>query len=642
MSEAETGEASAADTTPAETTPAETTAAETTAAETTVAETTALTSRWSRLDGAIRREILVGLALLLSYGLFQQVPVWNEYSRYDLVRALAENGTTQIDPYRGNTGDTAFFEGHYYSDKPPGSALLGVPVYLALTFTSNALGTGTPDPLAAVEALAFVVSGVFTVLLVLLLLRFLRPYVGERWAFVISLGYGLGSMAFPFATMLFGHAASSFFLFAAFYLLWRWRVDAEPWRPMLAGFLAGWAVLTEIPTVLGVAILALYALWLGRGVAARFVAGGIPLLLVMMGYDWVSFGGPFNIGYQYATNFGEQNRQGIVSVVWPSFSTTLDLLIGPRGLVRLAPWFAFAPLGLLAYRQRTLRAEIVVAGAICVAFLTYNSGALNPFGGWTPGPRYLLPALPFAAMLVALAPAVLRPIIASLIAVAAVVFFVATVTMPNAPELYADPLFDLWLPRFLSHEIAQTIGWLRWGMPGVQPLLALVIGLGLATAGILATFRATAERVSLAVAVALAVLIVAFAFPLWPVTPLGLGVSAARPAGSIAIAEVGVTPVITRDIADARIWAQLENIGPAIDGTRVVFTVFGADGTLAWSSWHANVSWRQGERQRLAVDWDTRGVSPGDYRVGVSIVSEADQRIVFANAPNASVAQVLP
>jgi hypothetical protein len=169
-----------------------------------------------------------------------------------------------------------------------------------------------------------------------------------------------------------------------------------------------------------------------------------------------------------------------------------------------------------------------------------------------------------------------------------------------------------------------------------------VVGLGLAAAGVLATLRASAERVSPAVALALAVLIVAFAFPLWPVTPLTLGVSASRPAGSIAIAEVGVTPVITGDIDNARIWAQLENIGPAIDGTRVVFAVFNADGTIAWSSWHANVSWREGERQRLAVDWDTRKVTPGEYRVAVSIVSEADQKIVYAAALSASVVQVRP
>ena len=349
---------------------------------------------WPRLEVPALREIILALALLFCYGFFRQVPAWNEYSRYDLVQALVQDGTTSIDRYHENTGDKAFYDGHYFSDKAPGTAFLGVPIYVLLALGSEAAGAGAPDPETAVHALAFGVSGVATALLVLLLLRFLRPTVGERWALVISLGYGFGSLAFPFGAMFFGHAASAFFLFASFYLLWRWRADGRAWRPLLAGFLAGWAVITEIPVVLGVAVLGGYALWLGRGHALRFVAGGIPVALVFAAYNWISFGGPFDIGYQYATLFGEQNRQGIVSIVWPSWATAAELLVGPRGLLRLAPWFLLAPLGMLAYRRRAVRAEVVVSVAVCVVFLVYNSGALNPLRGVDARPTLPSPGAP--------------------------------------------------------------------------------------------------------------------------------------------------------------------------------------------------------------------------------------------------------
>lgn len=601
-------------------------------------------SRWSRFDARVRREIILALVLLFAYGFFQQVPSWNEYSRYDLVRALVEDGTTRIDRFQENTGDKAFYDGHFYSDKAPGTALMGVPVYLLLTASYSVAGAGTPDPLIAVQALAFVESGVFTVLLVLLLLRFLRPAVGERWALVISLGYGLGSIAFPFATMFFGHAASAFFLFASFYLLWRWRADHRPWRPLLAGFLAGCAVITEIPVVLGVAMLGLYALWLGRGQALRFVLGGVPIAVALMTYNWLTFGGPFSLGYQYATLFSEQNRQGIVSIVWPSWTTTADLLVGPRGLIRLAPWFGMAPLGILAYRRQAVRAEVVVCVAICGAFLAYNSGALNPFGGWTPGPRYLLPALPFAAVLVALAPSIFRPIIASLIAVAVAFIFVATVTMPNAPEMFRDPLSELWLPRLLNRDIAQTIAWPRWGFHGIQPLLVLVFTVAAAGAALLAPFRSrpAAGRLTGFVAGALVLLIVAFSLPFWPSKAFALSGSQERPVGSIAIVEVGVTPVTTDGTAKSIIWTQVENRGPAFDGTRVVFTVLTPDGQPTWSAWYANISWREGERKRLSVEWDPRDVPPGDYRVDVSVVSDAPRTTVYSRADDAGVVHVRP
>src|SRR5450759_960289 len=242
------------------------------AVEPAVPETPGRTARrWLRLDARARREIIVALALLFCYGFFRQVPAWNEYSRYDLVRALVEDGTTRIDRLEQNTGDKAFYNGHYYSDKTPGTAFLGVPVYRLLTLTSTGSGAGTPDPLTAVQALAFVESGIPTVLVVLLLLRLLRPTVGEGWALLISLGYGLGSIAFPFATMFFGHAASAFFLFAAFYLLWRWRADRGAWRPALAGFLAGWAVMVELSTMLGVLVLLAYALGNSRQTGRRLL-----------------------------------------------------------------------------------------------------------------------------------------------------------------------------------------------------------------------------------------------------------------------------------------------------------------------------------------------------------------------------------
>ncbi len=63
--------------------------------------------------GIIPRRVILALLLLVFYGFFRQVPAWNEYSRYDLVVALVDDGTTRIDRYHENTGDKAFYNGHY-------------------------------------------------------------------------------------------------------------------------------------------------------------------------------------------------------------------------------------------------------------------------------------------------------------------------------------------------------------------------------------------------------------------------------------------------------------------------------------------------------------------------------------------------
>jgi len=613
--------------------------------------------RWHRLDPPGRREIILALALLLVYGFFRQVPAWNEYSRYDLVRAIVEDGTTNIDRYQENTGDKAFYKGHYYSDKAPGTAFLGVPVYLLLTFSSSVSGSGIPDPLTTVQALAFAVSGIPTVLLVLLLFRFLRPAVGEGWALTISVGFGLGSIAFPFATMFFGHAASSFFLFAAFYVLWRARaVDYAPRRYVLAGFMAGWAALVDLSAMIGVLALLAYAVvdappagrrlprasW--RTLSMVICGGAIPAALLLT-YNWASFGGPLSLGYSNLASggFAEGMRQGILGVTWPKSEVLADLLFGPRGLVRLAPWFIVAPAGLFAARGRGLRREVLLSMGIVLAFLGFNAGYYLPFGGWTPGPRFLAPALPFAAILVALAPSVLRPLVAPLMAVAVAVFFIATVTMPNAPEMYDDPLYELWLPRLLNREIADTIAWLRWGLQGTRPLIVLGLSIAVAATAMGATLLSSAagRRLSSVLAGVLVLLIATFAFPFAPMRAVTLAIDgpSLQAVQSVAIVEVGVTPVLTADQQKSAIWAQMENRGSALEDTRVVFTAFAPDGNAVWSAWYADVDWADGERRRVKMEWDTRSVRNGLYRTEVRVVS-SDLQIVYASAYNADLVRV--
>ena len=477
---------------------------------------------WSNVGIRARRELLLVAALLFCYGFFQQQPAWNEYSRSDTIRALVDQGTTRIDRYQDNTGDKAFFQDHWYSDKAPGTALIGAPIYALEKLTASLAGQGTLSDQTAVQGLAFVESGIATAVLVLLLVRLLAPLVGEGWAFVVGIAYGLGSIAFPFATMFFGHAASTAALFASFFVLHRWQSQGGRWLPLLAGLLAGLAVLIEIPTVIGVAVLGFYALWIDRRGALAFIVGGLPMALLFGAWNWVSFGSPLNVGYMNLLpgSFASGMSEGILGVGWPKVETAGDLLFGTRGLVRLAPWFVAVPAGLIALRNRAVRAEVLVCAAIVLLFVLYNAGYYLPFGGWTPGPRFLLPALPFAAVLVGFVPQRLRLFTAVLVAASVALMFAATVTMPNAPERFDDPLYQLWLPRLQAGELADTGAWIRWGLDGISGLAALLMGAGFAGLAIVLSFArpsVAAQTTGRAIAV-MAILLLAFSFPVPPRT----------------------------------------------------------------------------------------------------------------------------
>jgi hypothetical protein len=599
-----------------------------------------------RLTPPAQRELILALLLLLCYGLFRQVPAWNEHSRYDLVVALVDDHTTRIDRYHENTGDKALYDGHYYSDKPPGTALLGAPVYAAMRGVSALAGAGRPDPGSVMPALAFAVAGIPTVLLALLLLRFLRPLVGEWWALTMTAGYALGSIAFPFATMYFGHAACAFFLFAAFYALWSARSGGSAWRPILAGFLAGWAVLVDLSAIPGVVALLAYALSRDRRGPLLMVAGALLPAALLLAYNWMSFGGPFALSYANLANsgFAAGMSQGILGVTLPKPAGLNEIALGPRGLLHLSPWLALAPLGLLAARQPGLRREIALCGAIALAYLLFNAGYYLPLGGWTPGPRFLMPALPFATVLVALAPRAFRPLIGLQIAFSIVLLFVATATMPNAPEAVRDPLGDLWLPRLLARDLADTTAWQRWGLHGIQPLLVLVLAAAIAAVACLATLQATpgARRPAAGGIALLAVLALGFGVPFGLIGARSPGTAMAAGNVDIAIVDAGVTEEPAESgVRKVVPWAQLENRGGAVERTMVIFEVYAPAGQRTWAAWHGDVRWQPRERKRLGVEWATKGTAPGEYRVSVAVMS-ADQQLTFARVENVALLRVTP
>ena len=613
-------------------------------------------SRRCRVDR--RRDLIVALLLLLCYGFFRQVPAWNEYSRYDLTRALVEQGTTRIDAYQQNTGDKAFHGGHYYSDKPPGTSLLGAPIYAMELAATRAAGTGAPDPLTGIQIQAFFLSALPTVLLVLLMLDYLRQGVGETWALIVSLGYGLGTIAFPFATMFFGHASATFFLFAGFYVLWRARESTGwDWRHAVAGFLAGWAVAVDVSTAFGVVVLILYVAVRARPPSRPVALNWRALALIMAGaavpaalfgaYNLASFGSPFRLGYSDLANggFAAGMESGILGVGWPSLSVASDLLVGARGLLVLAPWLMLAPAGVAALRRRDLRKEAAVCVTMVVAYLTFNAGYYLPFGGWTPGPRFMLPALPFAALLVAWAPRSLRPLTALQIAASVALVLVATVTMPNAPEMYTDPLTQLWVPRLLTRDLADTVAWLQLGLHGIEPLVVLVGGLVIAGVGLAATFAGSplASRV-VRVAVAAQLLFVGvFAFPILPIGGIEAALAHSTPLSPavITIADTGATPVSIPTQQSVELWAQIEDSGVTLDATRVIFTVFDPEGKQVWAAWYDRAKWQSGDRRTMEVSWDTSGVPTAAYSFVVQVVSE-DQRTTYAASRSVPVSMPQP
>lgn len=163
-----------------------------------------------------------------------------------MVVAVVDDGTFIIDKYVANTVDYAKVNGHYYSDKAPGTAFLGIPIYAGLRVV---LGLPAIDRLTdrlansdafkstlredgsgvlkdkvrfaiAQIVLSFITDAVPTALLCALLYALLVQWGASRGASILmALAYGLLTPAFAYANSFYGHQLSAALLFIAFYLL---------------------------------------------------------------------------------------------------------------------------------------------------------------------------------------------------------------------------------------------------------------------------------------------------------------------------------------------------------------------------------------------------------------------------------------
>ena len=88
--------------------------------------------RPSNLPSHWKQALLLGTVTFLSFIYFHEGGGWNQNSRFDLLRAIVERHTLQIDAYHDNTQDVAHFNGHYYSDKAPGLVFLALPFAKAI------------------------------------------------------------------------------------------------------------------------------------------------------------------------------------------------------------------------------------------------------------------------------------------------------------------------------------------------------------------------------------------------------------------------------------------------------------------------------------------------------------------------------
>ena len=228
------------------------------------------------------------------------------------------------------------------------------------------------------------------------------------------------------------------------------------------------------------------ALSYGGGVAA----GVAPLLA----YQWWAFGSPLHLAYDNAvakTGYSGHaeiglNDDGFFGITLPRPDAALELLFSGRGLLTLAPILVLAIAGVaLMRRDGRHRAEANTIVAIALAYFVYNAGYWLPLGGGSPGPRFLIPILPFLALGLAVAWRRWPAVTLALTVVSATTMVAATMSYPmigvNDPGVWVDRIGS----GIFQHTLLDLAG-IAHGLAAIAPFalgVAIALAVGVSSMG---------------------------------------------------------------------------------------------------------------------------------------------------------------
>ena len=450
----------------------------------------------------------VFLGVLLCCSWFYTQGNWNQNARYDMIYSFVEPGTPDFltfridhfltNPEKGhNTGDWASYDGHYYSNKAPGSSLLGIPVYAALYYLEYPFHRGAVPPgldMFNAWAINFFVSVLPVATASLLFyLTLLRLGCGERWAAFWAFALVLATPLWPYSTMLWGHPlAAATLVYALFHLVRQGRYDL-----FFCGLWCGAAVLTDYLALPGAAAFGCYVLLRSPKNVWKFLLGGMPMLLIFAGYHYWCFRAPFTPALMFNNPLFEEAELGFFQPL-----IALKLLVSSyRGLFLASPLLLAAVPGFFFLLRRDRAAAWCAAGAFLAGFWINTS-----FNGWHGGTttiaRYLIPVIPFLIFLAAVwnpRSSMGKVVLICFAALSCFNMLAIASTTPMVAETDRNPLYGMtWMLFFqgarqlpmnigirsyffqpeiweeLRHWSSFSLGTLLFGLKGLSSILLLI------------------------------------------------------------------------------------------------------------------------------------------------------------------------
>ena len=300
-------------------------------------------------------------------------------------------------------------------------------------------------------------SSVIPAMALAIVVRRLVARTHPELATSVTLAVMLGTTILPFAGWLFGHVMAALFITGAWYLLR--RDEPTTTGMLLAGCLLGLGIGAEYAVAVIAFVALVHVITLRRwpwvlALSAGTVLASLPLLL----YNWLVFQDPFEVSYQgHLQNFQGEGALGVYNLEMPTLHELDKTLFGNRGLFVITPIVLLAVGGALyaIVTRLPTRRDAWLGLAALVAMVAISTG-IDGYGGFSPGPRYLIPALPLLAVPLAEAWRRVPSICAIAAGAGSMIMWVATVTTPAIDPEKSDPL-QIWSERLQKGDFAPNV-----------------------------------------------------------------------------------------------------------------------------------------------------------------------------------------
>lgn len=290
-----------------------------------------------------------------------------------------------VDP----AGDLFLYRDHVYPAKQPGQFMAGACAYFVLKGCGISYSTDYRLAAALVTFFSASLVAAASVVAVFRIVRRVQPESGLDWPLFVALIYGLGTTLVAYSGIPWHDTLAAGCLAIGCYFIVRLAGAPGALAVSAAGFFLGLTItMSMVPFPMVCVAMIFVAINYPRCLIPflfGFVGGIAPLLV----YNILCFGNPFllpNIAGNYSDTFPHPT--------WSNLVTKLNFYC--RMISLYVPIFWVGLAGFFCWPRRLAREQflcIAMIGALALYLLSIDADGTCQYG-----PRYLLPAMPLAAV----------------------------------------------------------------------------------------------------------------------------------------------------------------------------------------------------------------------------------------------------